>query len=78
MRSQINYFKIGIVEPINDVPSEHEELLSLNEEGVKEAESKEQLFVLGRLRTSIELSVTDLMIQALHIRLQTLPQEFLI
>ena len=41
-----NYFKVGIVKPVVDVPSQHEELSPLQEKAVEEAQTKEKLLVL--------------------------------
>ena len=67
-----SHLKIRIVETIYDVPAQHEELLPLYEQGMEEAESEKQLLVLAGLRTALELLLTNLIIQPLHVCFQSL------
>ena len=64
--------KVGVVELVGDVPSEHEELASFEEDGVEIAEAEEQLAVLLLSVAAGELLLRDEAIQALQVSLQAL------
>lgn len=69
------HLKVRVIEAIDDVPAQLQKLFALQQDAVEEAEGKEELLVLGRLRAAGELGLCDELVQALHVGLQALPQE---
>ena len=68
----LSYLKIGIVEAVVDVPAEVEELLPLEQNRVKEAQTEEELLVLVGLLAYVELGVGHLGVEALGVGLDAL------
>ena len=67
-----SYLKVGVVELVGDVPSKHKELPPLQQDGVEETDTEEQLPVLLRSLTAQELLVCHQVVQTLHVTFQTL------
>ncbi len=64
--------KVGVVKPIDNIPSQCEELPPLNEEAVEEAEREEQLLVHVLTMTPREGLLVYHLVETLHVRLQAL------
>ena len=68
--------EVGVVEVVLDVPAEHEELASLDEDRVEVDQTEQQLLVLLGAVTSSELLLVHSRVHALHVRLESLITQF--
>lgn len=66
------HFKVRVIEAIDDIPSQHEELSSLQQQTVKVAQCKQQLLVLVFTLTAREGHFIHQLVEALHVGLQAL------
>ena len=66
------HFKVRVIEAVDDIPSEHEELPSLQQEAVKEAQCEQQLLVLVLTVTAGEGRLVHQLVETFHVGLQAL------
>ena len=66
------YLKIWVIESVHNIPPQHEELASLDEERVEEAEGEEKLLVLVVTLAAREGGLVHHLVQSLHVGLETL------
>ena len=68
----VAYLKVRVVELVGNVPAQHEELLSLQQDRVEVTQAEEELAVSLRSMTAGELLFRYVVVQTLQICLQTL------
>lgn len=71
----MSHLKVGVVELVGDVPAEHQELLSFQQDRVEETEAEEQLLVLVWPVTPVKLLLCHQVVQTLQVGLQALGEK---